>query len=124
MSKEPELQALVRQLYEETSTKGDAALVNRFIYGTDWKMTLTEGPVDGYLGGFEQLFAELESGSLMKSQGHTRIAERFFGLNAARWAGLYAGSAARVRLDRFYRANGIGKPDWASKLDRRGGVSN
>lgn len=122
ISKEPELQTLIQQLYEETSAKGDAALVNRFLYGTDWEMTLVEGSVKGFLGGFEQLFAELELQPLMKSQGHTDLAARFFGLNAARWAGLHNGDATRARLDHFYRTHGINKPDWASKLDKRSGA--
>lgn len=118
ISKEPDLQSLVQQLYEETSAKGDAALVNRFMYGTDWEMTLTEGAVKGYLEGFERMFSDLESRPLIRSQGHRDLAQRFFGLNAARWAGLAAGDATRNRLDRFYLANGV-KPDWTTKLDRR-----
>lgn len=118
MSREPDLQTVVRRLYEDTSGKGGAALVNRFIYGTDWEMTLTEGPVDSYLGGFEALFADMESQPLMKAQGHTDLAKRFFGWNAARWVGLFAGEATRARLDRFYEGNSVAKPDWAVKLDR------
>ena len=105
-------------MYEETSAKGDAALSNRFMYGTDWEMTLTEGAVKGYLDGFERMLSDLESRPLMRSQGHKDLAQRFFGLNAARWAGLHAGEATRLRLDRFYLANGV-KPDWTGKLDRR-----
>ena len=123
MSKEPELQSIVRQLYEETSAKGDAALVNRFIYGTDWEMTLTEGAVDGYLGNFERLFADLEQRPLLKSQGLKDLAARFFGLNAASWAGLVFGADTRRRLDDFYKTQGINKPDWAVKLDRRAGAA-
>jgi hypothetical protein len=123
MSKEPELQTIVRQLYEETSSKGDAALVNRFIYGTDWEMTLTEGAVDGYLGNFERLFADLEQRPLLKAQRLTDLAARFFGLNAASWAGFVAGAGTRRRLDDFYKTQGISKPDWAVKLDRHGGMA-
>lgn len=123
MSKEPELQRIVRQLYEETSAKGEAALVNRFLYGTDWEMTLTEGTVDGYLGDFERLFADLEQRPLLKAQGLTDLAARFFGVNAANWAGLVSGAETRRRLDDFYKTQGISKPDWAVKLDRRGSVA-
>ena len=118
VSKEPDLQSLLRKLYEETSAKGDAALVNRFMYGTDWEMTLIEGPMKNYLRDFETLLSELEVRPAMRSQGHTDLAARFFGLNAARWAGLVAGDATRLRLDRFYSAHRI-KPDWTAKLDRR-----
>lgn len=121
ISKEPDLQTVLRKLYEETSSKGDAALVNRFIYGTDWEMTLTEGTVKGYLEGFETLFKELEAQPALKLQGHTELAARFFGLNAARWAGLFPGEATRIRLDRFYGKHGI-KPDWAAKIDKRAGI--
>jgi hypothetical protein len=121
ISKEPDLEAVLRKLYEETSWKGDAALVNRFIYGTDWEMTLTEGAVKGYLEGFETLFKELEAQPAMKSQGHTELAGRFFGVNAAQWAGLFPGGAARLRLDRFYSEHRI-QPDWVSKVDKRSGA--
>lgn len=115
ISKEPDLQGLLRKLYEETSAKGDAALVTRFMYGTDWEMTLTEGTVNGYLDGFERLFKELEAQPAMKAQGHTELAERFFGLNAAQWAGLFPGEPTRLRLDQFYSKHGI-KPDWTTKV--------
>jgi len=118
ISKEPDLLAVLRQLYEETSSKGDAALVNRFMYGTDWEMTLTEGAVKGYLDGFETLLSELEAQPVMRSQGHTELAARFFGLNAVRWAGLFLGDPTRVRLERFYSEHGI-RPDWTVKIDKR-----
>lgn len=117
LSKEPQLLQQVRQLYEETSGKGDAALVNRFMYGTDWEMTLTEGAVDGYLGDFETLFAELEAQPRFKSRGLANLSNRFFGTNAASWAGLMRGEAGRNRLDAFYAAYSVPKPDWAKKLD-------
>jgi hypothetical protein len=117
LSKEPEMLALVRKLYEETSNKGDAALANRFLYGTDWEMTLTEGLIKPYQGLFEQLFAELEARPGFQAQGLTQLSRRFFGLNAARWAGLFQGDRTRDRLDRFYLTHAIEKPDWAVKLD-------
>ena len=123
ISKEPDLQSLIRKLYEETAAKGDASLVNRFMYGTDWEMTLTEGAVKGYLGGFETLFKELEAQPAMKSQGHTELAGRFFGLNAAQWAGLLPGEATRLRLDEFYKVHGL-KPDWTAKVDGHGGTGS
>jgi predicted TIM-barrel fold metal-dependent hydrolase len=117
LSKEPQMLALVRKLYEETSNKGDAALANRFLYGTDWEMTLTEGLIKPYQGLFELLFAELEARPGFQAQGLTQLSRRFFGLNAARWAGLFAGDRTRDRLDRFYQTHSIEKPDWAVKLD-------
>ncbi len=123
MSKEPELQTLVQQLYEETIDKGDAALANRFMYGTDWEMTLVEGTITAYLGDFEAMFAQMESRPLFRSRGITDLAGRFFGFNAARWAGLFPGDATRIRLNRFYQAHGI-TPDWTVKLDRTAAASN
>lgn len=119
ISKEPDLEVLLRKLYNETSAKGEAALVNRFMYGTDWEMTLAEGTVKGYLDGFEALFKELEAQPAIKSQGHTDLAGRFFGLNAAQWAGLMPGDATRIRLDQFYSKHGV-KPDWTAKIDGHG----
>lgn len=118
LSKEPQLLDRVRLLYEETSGNGSAALAQRFMYGTDWEMTLTEGRVDGYLGDFEALFAELEARPLFRSQGQVQLSSRFFALNAARWVGLRPGDAVRKRLDAFYQAHDIPKPDWAVKLDK------
>lgn len=116
ISQEPKLEAVLRQLYEVTSSRGDAALVNRFMYGTDWEMTLVEGPVDSYLEQFQALLSDLEQQPAIKSQGHTDLAARFFGMNAARWAGLEAGGEARKRLDNFYGKYGV-EPDWRAKVD-------
>lgn len=118
ISKEPQLEALLRQLYETTAGKGDASLVSRFMYGTDWEMTLMESPVNTFLGQFEALLNDLETQPAIKARGHTDLASRFFGFNASRWAGLEKGSKSRERLDRFYQLNGI-KPDWVAKVDGR-----
>lgn len=124
VGKEPAMEAVIRKLYEETSSKAGAALANRFIYGTDWEMTLTEGSVNTYLEGFERLFADLEAQPVIKASGLTGLAARFFGLNAAAWVGLARGQPARGRLDRFYGAHRIATPDWAVKLDRLTTTSN
>lgn len=118
LSREPQLLSQLRSLYEKTVDKGDASLANRFMYGTDWSMTLTEGVVKGYLSDFETLFTELEASGPFRAQRISDLSSRFFGANAARWVGLRSGDSARKRLDRFYAERGMSKPDWAVKLDR------
>lgn len=118
MKSEPRLRDTLRRLYESTAPKGSAALANRFLYGTDWEMTLTEGEIDTYLSQFVKLFGELEAGPAIQSARIQRPAAKFFGANAADWIGLRQRGRARDRLDAFYRANGVATPDWASKLDR------
>lgn len=115
---EPALLDNVRQLYDETASKGDAALANRFMYGTDWEMTLAEGPIDSYLTQFVQLFDRLESRPIIQAQGLSGLSSKFFGSNAVNWLGLRGGERTRERLQAFYEANGVPKPDWAAKVDK------
>ena len=92
--KEPELRSQLLQLCEETASKGNAALANRFIYGTDWEMTLTEGSTADYLADFVRLFDQLEAGPAIRAEGISGLSKKFFGGNAAAWIGLAAGGAA------------------------------
>ena len=117
MGREPALLANLRQLYDETAPKGDAALANRFMYGTDWEMTLTEGSVTSYLEDFVTLFEGMEARPAMQARGLTGLSSKFFGGNAVAWAGLRRGEATRRRLDAFYAVNRVAKPDWAAKVD-------
>ena len=119
MGSEPALLANLRQLYDETASKGDAALANRFMYGTDWEMTLTEGSVASYLYQFVQLFNELESRPAIQAQGLKDLSSKFFGGNAVGWIGLRIGDTTRRRLEDFYAANGVPEPDWARKVDNQ-----
>ena len=116
LDSEPKLRAVIQQLYEDI-VAGRAPLSTRFMYGTDWEMTLTEGGVNPYLQDFVMLFNELEAVPRVKAQGVTGLASRFFGRNAADWAGLRKGGAARTRLDAFYNRNNVPTPDWANKVD-------
>ena len=118
MGREPALLANLRRLYDETARKGGAALANRFMYGTDWEMTLTEGSVASYLEDFVTLFEGLEARPAIRTQGLTGLSSKFFGGNAAAWAGLRRGVATRSRLDDFYALHGVAKPDWAEKVDK------
>lgn len=113
----PDLLASLRTLYTETKDKGDAALANRFMYGTDWEMTLTEGTVDAYLSDFIELFDELEQRDDFRAAGLTDLAHRFFGGNAVNWLGLRKGDPARGRLEAFYRRHNVRDPDWLKKVD-------
>lgn len=121
MNSQPALLATLRQLYEETAGKGSAALANRFMYGTDWEMTLTEGSVDTYLSQFVDLFNELEVRPAIRAQGLTELGAKFFGGNAVTWIGLRSGDPTRRRLDAFYSANRVPQPDWTAKVDKMGG---
>lgn len=116
LKKQPELLTNLRQLYEDSVPPGRAPLAARFMYGTDWEMTLTEGSIDTYLADFVKLFDELEGRPAIREQRMTNLAGRFFGGNAADWAGLRKGEQTRRRLDSFYARHGVSTPDWASKL--------
>jgi len=113
----PGLVETLRKLYTETKDKGDAALANRFMYGTDWEMTLTQGSVDKYLEDFIELFEELEPRADFRAAGLTNLAERFLGWNAVNWLGLRKGDKARGRLDTFYARHRVPEPDWLKKVD-------
>lgn len=116
LNSEPQLRTVVQQLYEDI-VAGRAPLSTRFMYGTDWEMTLTEGGVNPYLQDFVKLFNELEALPSVRDQGVAGLAARFFGRNAVDWAGLQRGGAARTRLDEFYSRNKVPPPDWANKVD-------
>lgn len=118
ISQQPRLLAALRDLYEVT-TAGQASLSTRFMYGTDWEMTLAEGNViDTYLDRFVELFKEMQKRPAVISQGLSRLDDRFFGLNAATWIGLRRGERARSRLDAFYAKHKVSTPDWMTKLDK------
>lgn len=113
----PQLMAALQQLYENT-LPGQAPLSTRFMYGTDWEMTITEGnDIDSYLEQFVALFDDMERRPAIKSQGVANLANRFFGENAVGWIGLRLGERARDRLEKFYAAKSVTPPDWAKKVD-------
>ncbi len=118
VASEPALLDNLRALYDETAGKGDAALANRFLYGTDWEMTLAEGSVTGYLTQFVRLFDQLEARPAIRAQGLNGLSRKFFGANAVDFIGLHRGGAARRRLEAFHAARRVPVPDWMSKIDR------
>lgn len=106
----------LRDLYATTVSKGIASLARRFMYGTDWEMTLLKGDVGGYLERFVQVFAKLDA-----DQGELNApkpSQSFFGDNAVDWIGLRRGDRARIRLESFYKENAVAVPDWMVKVDR------
>jgi hypothetical protein len=117
LDREPALRDEIRQLYEDTARKGSASLAHRFLYGTDWEMTLTEGAIGGYLSEFVKLMNEIEQRPVIRAAGLTNLSGRFFGTNAVDWLGLRKGELARRRLDAFYAKAGVPKPDWMVKVD-------
>lgn len=118
LDREPRLRDVLRTLYDETAPKGQAALAYRFMYGTDWEMTLVEGAVNSYLSEFVSLMDEMETRPALQSRSISQLSERFFGENAVDWLGLRRGRPARMRIENFYTRNGVRTPDWVSKVDR------
>ncbi|SFG10913.1 Amidohydrolase [Duganella sp. CF458] len=96
----------IAQLIKETDGKGSASLANRFMYGTDWEMTITQGHIESYLANFEEVFES------------KLVARKFFGENAADFAGLRNGQPTRLRLQKFYDRHQIPTPDWMRKIDQ------
>jgi predicted TIM-barrel fold metal-dependent hydrolase len=117
MASAPTMLSDLKRLYVETAGKGDAALASRFLYGTDWEMTLAEGKVNTYLSSFVGLFNDFEQDPALRSQGLANLSARFFGANAADFIGLRSGGQARRRLDDFYDKNAVPAPDWRTKVD-------
>jgi hypothetical protein len=115
LSREADLQNYLTSLLRFSANKGDAALAQRLMYGTDWEMVVLEGQAsDQYLQRFEAIFDVLDHDASLGAKG--RLSDRFFGVNAAMFLGLAAGQPNRQRLDRYY---GLGpKPAWMAKVDR------
>jgi hypothetical protein len=58
------LAAQLTSVYRATAGKGDAALAQRLMYGTDWEMIIAEGgATETYLTGFENVFRQLDTDS-------------------------------------------------------------
>ena len=109
----------LRKLYKLTSHKGNAALAQRLMYGTDWEMILVEGArTEGYLEQFIRIFDDLDRDNSLGSEG--QLSDRFFGLNAANYLTLQKvvdeRPNNRSRLEKFYSAAKVPKPDWAEKV--------
>ncbi|MFC0251745.1 hypothetical protein [Massilia consociata] len=117
MDDEDKMLSLLQQLYTRTHDKGPAALENRFLYGSDWEMTITHGRVEPYLASFERLFDRMAGDSRLAGERAKTLVRKFFGANAADYAGLRAGEKTRARLQEFYKRKGIPDADWMRKVD-------
>jgi hypothetical protein len=114
LSQEPSLETFLATLYRETRSKGDAALAQRLMYGTDWEMIIREGDASAnYLTKFEKMYAALDRQDL-GAKG--KLSDRFFGVNAATYLGLGPNQLTRMRLDRYYSLSS--KPAWMAKVDK------
>ncbi|MDZ5636293.1 amidohydrolase family protein [Janthinobacterium sp. GMG1] len=119
ISDQPELKADLQKLYNLTAPKGSASLANRFLYGTDWEMSLTASSIGSYLSDFMKLFKELEELPSLSGETVTTLSNKFFGDNAVRYAGLSRGGETRLRLQAFYDKHGVKPPAWRLKVDGR-----
>lgn len=116
LSRPEELRSALTELYRVTANKGNAALAQRLMYGSDWEMMLIEGPnVDQYLARFESIFAELDGDPTLGAAG--RLSDQFFGRNAVTLFGLRQNEQTRTRLERFYARRGVPVPVWMRKVD-------
>jgi hypothetical protein len=95
----------------QTLLAANPALANKMLYGTDWKMLVTEANAEQYLNAFEHILNEPEIGLLVSSTQQKNI----LGANAADYLGLHKSqNNNRTRAEKFYRANA--QPHWFSKL--------
>ena len=63
LNKKQAMEDQLKSLFAASAKKGDAALANRLMYGTDWEMVIIEGQATTqYLKLFEDVFADLRAG--------------------------------------------------------------
>ena len=86
-------------------------LVNKVVYGSDWKMLVKEKEAANYSNRFHELMQFLE-------EEWPGIEKAIYGLNAARYLGLEKGQKTRERLETFYAQNNVDTPLWMEKIDR------
>jgi predicted TIM-barrel fold metal-dependent hydrolase len=107
----------IRELLRRTSKKGDAALGQRLMYGTDWEMIIIEGrETNDYLVNFERLFSDLQKDGGSGAEGN--LSNNFFGNNAAKYLGLHQRDVNRGRLVSFHDRNNNWKLPLFDKVDR------
>lgn len=92
----------------------DSPMGQRFMYGTDWMMTLAEKGVGQYLDQFVAIYARIEA-DLKVAPG--TLSHAFFGKHAVQFLGLHKGAQSRGRIDAFYNRHGVDTPDWMRKVD-------
>lgn len=90
---------------------GNPFLINKMLYGTDWKMLVTEEKTKEYLKIFELILNEPEIKVFVSGEQRQKI----FGKNGADYLGLYSGSNNnRSRIEKFYQGKML--PHWISKV--------
>lgn len=88
----------------------------RFMYGSDWHMILTQKNVKHYLANFIELMDRVEGEASRRSARQTTLSNAFFGQNAVEFLGLRANRGNRTRLERFYGKHSVAQPDWLHKV--------
>jgi hypothetical protein len=111
------LKGVLRELLRSSPLAYPQLLGHRLMYGTDWLFSLADAGVDQYLTKFEKMIAELQDELRSGDPRWKTLVDNFLGRNAATFLGLRKGEANRARLDGFYAANSVQKPDWMLKLD-------
>jgi predicted TIM-barrel fold metal-dependent hydrolase len=92
------------------------AMINRFLYGTDWSLLITQGKNNWYLRNFIQQMEHLDKSHPISGPS---LSERFFGWNAVEYVGLEKDGQARKRLEAFYDCHGVPRPGWMQKVDTK-----
>jgi Predicted metal-dependent hydrolase of the TIM-barrel fold len=89
----------------------------RLMYGSDWSMILTQKNSENYLADFAEVIERVERVAPDLGARNGRLADAFFGRNAAEFLGLLSGRGNRRRLEAFYGLHNIEPPDWMRKVD-------
>jgi predicted TIM-barrel fold metal-dependent hydrolase len=118
LDNEAAMAELLERFYGTMVADGTAPFARRFMYGTDWEMLEISGSESGYMDRFRHVFVELMKQPLERDTQSYRLAERFFGLNAADFLGLHKSDMTRQRLMKFYEPHQI-TPQWSTKLDQK-----
>ena len=75
----------------------DPYLAGKFIYGSDWKMLVTQKNVNNYLQAIESILEDPEIKPLVNLEQK----EKIMGLNAVEFLGLRDGEKSRIRMEKF-----------------------
>jgi len=105
-------------LFQRDGSRGAGLLPDRLMYGSDWKMLLTEGRSAEYLADFAGIVQSVQNELAGHGQPLPGLLDNFLGKNAARFLGLRSGEGNRDRLSDFYRKKmGNMRPTWSQKVD-------
>jgi hypothetical protein len=117
------LKALLGRFLRSSIADGRGLVRDRFMYGSDWLMTVSEYRWGEYLTRFAKIIAELSKDIGASDPKWLAFERQFFGLNAARYLGLGRPLPGREnnrsRLQAFYARNAMTTPDWIRKVDQQ-----